>query len=237
VSRRTRAVALVGLSAVCAGAAVSLVNRYASDVRAQMGPLAPVVVATKELPRGLLVTPRTVLERLAERRVPVRYVPPDSLRSTRDALGLRVRSRVPAGSYLGGAQLGPPESRPDPGLAGHQSRVVEVSVSGAATTAELLRPRARVDVLITSERGPGPPRTYLSLQRVALVGLRSLRSDAAGADDSGPDAVAALRVSLRQAVLLTAAQNFARELRLVLRPQEDDRRFPPTAVAAGDLHP
>lgn len=237
MSRRARAAALLGLSAVCAGAAVSLVNRYASDVRAQVGPRVPVVVATKDLPRGQLITPRAVLDRLAERGVPARFVPPDSLRSTRDALGLRALARVPAGSYVGAAQLAPPDSRPSPGLAAEPARVVEIPVSGATTTAELMRPGARVDVLITSERGPGPPRTYLSLQRIPLIGLRPLHPDAVGGDESGPDAVAALRVTLRQAVLLTAAQNFARELRLVPRPQGDDRRFSSTAVTAGDLHP
>ena len=236
MSRRTRAAALLGLSAVCAGAAISLVNRYASDVRAQVGPLTRVVVATRDLPRGQLITPRALLERLTERRVPARFVPPDALRSSRDALGLRALARVPAGSYIGAAQLGPPQSQARPALAG-DGRVVEVPVSGAATTAELMRPGVRVDVLITSERGAGPPRTYLALQHVALEGLRPLQSDAAGGDDSAPDAVAAVRVSLRQAVLLTAAQNFARELRLVARPAGDERHFPPTAVAASDLHP
>jgi pilus assembly protein CpaB len=236
VSRRTRAAALLGLSALCAGIAVSLVNGYASDVRDQVGPLTPVVVAAKDLPRGRTITPKTARDRLATRRVPARFVPPDSFRSTSDALGLRAITRVPAGSYVGAAQLAPPGIRPDAVAAG-TGRVVEVPVTGATTTAELTRPGTRVDVLVTSERGPGPPRTYLSLQRVELVGIRSLQAEGVGRDESGPDAVAALRVSLRQAVLLTAAQNFARELRLVPRPEGDDRRFPPTAVAAGDLHP
>jgi pilus assembly protein CpaB len=228
---------LLGLCALCAGVAVSLVDGYASDVRAQVGPSVAAVVAAKDLGRGQLITPRAAHERLAIRQVPARFVPPDSFRSTSDALGLRALARVPAGSYVGTAQVAPPDSRPQSGLAGQRGRVVEVTVSGATTTAELLRPGSRVDVLITSERGSGPPRTYLSLQRVGLVGLRSLGSEAGGRDSSGPDAVAALRVSLRQAVLLTAAQNFARELRLVPRPQGDDRRFPATAVGAGDLHP
>jgi pilus assembly protein CpaB len=236
VSRRARAAALLGLSAVCAGAAISLVNRYASDVRAQVGPLTPVVVAASDLPRGQNITPRALLERLTERRIPARFVPPDALRSTRDALGLRALARIPAGSYVGAAQLGPPQSRTRPALA-DGGRVVEVPVSGAATTGELVRPGVRVDVLVTSERGAGPPRTYLALQRVPLVGLRPLQSEVAAGDEAGPDAVAAVRVSLRQAVLLTAAQNFARELRLVTRPRGDDRSFPPTAVAASDLHP
>jgi pilus assembly protein CpaB len=237
MSRRARAVALLGLSGICAGVAVSLVDGYASDVRARVGPVVPVVVAARDLPRGRLITPRVEHERLAVRQVPARFVPPDSFRSTSDALGLRALTPVREGSYVGVAQLVTPGNERTSGLTGRPARVVEVPVSGATTTADLLRPGSRVDVLITSDRGSGQPRTYLSLQHVELVGLRSLQSEAVGRGDSGPDAVAALRVSLRQAVLLTAAQNFARELRLVPRPQGDNRRFPPTAVAAGDLHP
>jgi hypothetical protein len=44
-------------------------------------------------------------------------------------------------------------------------------------------------------------------------------------------------VTLRQAVLLTAAQNFAREVRLVPRPVGDDRRLHATAVSAAQLRP
>ena len=60
----------------------------------------------------------------------------------------------------------------------------------------------------------GSPRTYLALQRLDLLDLRSWRG---GPGREGPraDAMARLRVTLRQAVLLTAAGNFARELRLV----------------------
>ena len=237
MSRRTRAAALLGLSAVSAGVAVSLVDGYASDVRAQVGPMVSVVIVNKDLRRGQLVTPRIARERLGVRQVPSRYVPRDSFRSTGDALGLRALARVPAGSYVGIAQLVPANERFPAGTGRQPGRVVEIPVSGATTTADRLRPGSHVDVLITSERGSGPPRTYLSLQRVELVGLRSQQPETIGHDDPSPDAIAALEVSLRQAVLLTAAQNFAREIRLVPRPQGDTRRFAPMAVAAGDLHP
>ena len=42
VSRRARAVALLGAAAICAGLAASIVSGYAHDVRAQVGPLVPV---------------------------------------------------------------------------------------------------------------------------------------------------------------------------------------------------
>ncbi len=48
-------------------------------------------------------------------------------------------------------------------------------------------------------------------------------ADAAAAPD-GPTALAALRVTLRQAIYLTAADNFAREIRLLQRPRGDRSR-------------
>ena len=48
-------------------------------------------------------------------------------------------------------------------------------------------------------------------------------------------ATATLRVTTRQAVYLTAAQNFAREVRLLPRPPGDRSRAGRAAVEAGGL--
>ena len=63
---------------------------------------------------------------------------------------------------------------------------------------------------------------------MALAGAELLRLDAAAdaappedAGAGGPTALATLRVTLRQAVYLTAADNFAREIRLLARPPGD----------------
>jgi pilus assembly protein CpaB len=232
---------MLGLSAISAGFAVSLVEDYAHEVRAQVGPLVPVAIARREIARGRSITPANVSTYISERRVPERFVPPGSFRSASDTLGLRTLVHIPAGSYLGGAQLG--EAAPHASSARaadtHVARVVEVPVAGATALGAVLRPGARVDVLVTSERAPGPARTYLALQRIELIDFRASGEGASLSEGGGlePDAVAALRVTLPQAVLLTAAQNFARELRLVPRPSGDQRRLSATAVAASDLHP
>jgi hypothetical protein len=58
---------------------------------------------------------------------------------------------------------------------------------------------------------------------------------ATGADaGGGPTAIATLRVTLRQAVYLTAADNFAREIRLLARPPGDHSPAG-AAVAQGQL--
>jgi pilus assembly protein CpaB len=227
---------MLGLAAVCAGLAASIVTGYARSVRAQVGPAVPVLMARQPVPRGKLLTPANVPRYLASRKVPLRFVPARTVRDVRDAVGLRPLVTIPAGSYVSAAQLGRSADDPDGDRSQNAlGRIVEVQVTGAAAMDGALHPGARVDVLITSERGSATPQTYLAIQGVELV---DFRTDTSSSDSPGePDARAFLRVSLRQAVLLTAAQNFARELRLLPRAPGDSRRLPPTAVGAADLHP
>ena len=78
---------------------------------------------------------------------------------------------------------------------------------------------------------------------MALAGVELLRwrADPAGgygdadAEGGGPSALATLRVTLRQAVYLTAADNFAREVRLLARPPGDRRAGAGKAVSAAEL--
>ncbi len=230
MTRRRRGVLMLGLATVCAGLAASMVDRYADDVSAQVGPLQPVVVARRDVSRGTLVTPAVARAVLQQRRVPLRFAPPRSLRSTREALGYRTLATLAAGDYVGEAQLGTP--RAVSRRSGRQSgRLVEVAVTGARTIASALRPGALVDVLVTTDggSGSGSPRTYLAVQRLELVDFR----DSPGAEArDGADATATVRSTLRQAATLIAAQNFAREVRVVPRPAGDVRRLGPTSVTA-----
>ena len=222
---------MLGLSAVCAGLAASSVDRYADDVAAQVGPLQPVVVVARPLPRGTLITPALAARGLAQRRVPLRFSPPGVLHGPREALGYRTLVSLAPGDYVGQAQLGTPTSgaRDRDAVA---ERLVEVAVTGAGTIAESLRPGASVDVLVTTDGDRGPPRTYLALQRLPLADFRETGS---ARGDDGAGATVTLRTSLRQAVTLTAAQNFAREVRIVPRAPGDRRRLGPTAVSAASL--
>jgi pilus assembly protein CpaB len=226
------------MAAICAGLAASITGGYARDVRAQIGPLTSVLVARTQIPRGTLLTPAKFSRYLAARYVPARFVPPRSLRLPADAVGLRTLVPIPAGSYLSAAELASPAARGGRTQAERLRgrRVVEVAVAGAAAFQGALRPGARVDVLITSERGQGGPRTYLALQRIEVADFRPAGEGGTPTADTR-ESLAWLRVTLRQAVLLTAAQNFAHELRLVPRASDENRRYSPATVSAGDLHP
>jgi pilus assembly protein CpaB len=209
---------MLGAAATCAGLAASSVSRYTNDVRAQVGPLVPVVVAHDDIPAG------SAARSLELRHVPARFAPPGALRSVAEAAGYRAAVGLRRGDYVTASSLAVRRDPPEAAASG--GRLVEISISGAGSLADALEAGAHVDVLITTDRGGGPGRTYLALQDAELVGF---------APAAGGRASATLRVSLRHAVLLAAAQNFARELRLVPRPPGDRRRLGPVGVTATGL--
>ncbi len=119
------------------------------------------------------------------------------------------------------------------GGVGRGERAVTVEVSGAVG----LDAGARVDVLVSTESGAGGGRTLMALAGAELLRLEAgptagTPPDATGS--GGPTALATLRVSVRQAVYLTAADNFAREIRLLARPPGDHSAVG-AAVSQGQL--
>jgi pilus assembly protein CpaB len=200
------------------------VSRYTNQVRAQVGPSVSVLTARADLGRGTAITPDLARRALEERSVPARFAPPQAATSLTEAIGQRLSVGLQRGDYLSRANFAGVASRPTG--AATSGRLIELSVAGAGSLSDMLRPRTRVDVLITTNGGSGDARTYLALQDAELVAF----SGGGVADDAKKSAT--LRVSLRQAVLLTAAQNFAREVRLVPRPPGDDRRLGAVGVSA-----
>jgi pilus assembly protein CpaB len=205
--RRRRALTLLGLALVCGWLAASEVRGSERRARQSLGPMATAVVARQDLAAGKPI----VAGQLAPRSVPARFLPPDALASAADAVGLRAAVALPRGAYVTASQLGSGAQAATPSLAPGE-RAVAVTAAGSATA--LGAPGGRVDVLVTTgARGSGHGRTYLAIQDVQLLALRP------GGD--ADHVTATLRVSVRQAVYLTAAQNFAQEVRLLPRPQGD----------------
>ena len=201
-----------------------------------MGAPTPVVVARQDISGGTRLQPQTLERVLTVEEIPERFVPPDSLTTPREAAGLRVATPLAAGSYVTVGDLETNVARgaaAGPELAPGE-RVIEVPVAGGAIgTAP---PGARVDVLVTTSPESGGGRTYVALQRVELLDARPAVQDVGAAGGEPATGVtAALRVTLEQAVMLTAAQNFAQEIRLLVRSPADRRRIGPTSVRAADL--
>jgi pilus assembly protein CpaB len=221
---------LLSVALASGGLAASQVRERERSVAAQVGPAVPVLVAARDLPAGARVSARA----LAVRRVPARFVPPDALASTAGVAGARPAVRVAAGGYLTASVFEGSKGEHREGVGvGRGERAVTVEVSGAAGLAV----GSRVDVLVSTESGAGAGRTLMALAGAELLRLEPAGSGTAPPDGpgaGGPTALATLRVTLRQAVYLTAADNFAREIRLLARPP-GDRSAAGAAVSQGQL--
>jgi Flp pilus assembly protein CpaB len=225
VSRRVRAIAFGSAALACAALAAALAGGYRADLDAQLGPLRPVVVARATVPARRPLRPADVDRLLEVRRVPQRFAPGGALSAPEQAIGREPAGPIPAGAYLLAAQLRAPSGhrrRPERPL-GRGRAAVEISVSAAAALATAARDPAgsRVDVVVTTEPGPGggSGRTYVAVKDVELLALSQ------GAEDpsvelpgpGGASATATLALTRSQALRLIQAENFARQVRLIPR--------------------
>ncbi len=215
MSRRTRAIAFLGLALVTAALAAGIADSYGSRVASGYGPLRQVVVATKSLGPRSVLRPADIAGGLETRRVPVRFAPAGALSDPREALGLEPTVGLEPGSYLVASQLRErqPRGGSSPAL-GPSRRPVEISVSGAEALLATGAAGAgsKVDVVVTTEpSGSGAGRTYVAAAAVPLLALGP------GADGPGPGGTAAATLALtkRQALRLIAAESFARKLTLL----------------------
>jgi pilus assembly protein CpaB len=180
---------LVGLALVLGALAAADVSRREAALDARLAPLVPVLVARTDLEPGRPIAVADV----EPRELPARWAP---LGAVPGVAGATPAVRIPRGAYVTAHDL----ASGGGGLR-RGERAVEVIAAG---TPELIAPGGRVDVLVTRE-GQG---TRLALQDVEVLATRIVEERIA----------ATLRVTLRQAVYLTDAQSFAREIRLLPRP-------------------
>jgi pilus assembly protein CpaB len=232
MTRRRRALALIGLAIVLGTLAGSDVARREAALTARIGPGTSVLVARADLEAGHRLT----LGDLALREVPARYAPPGAAALPGALAGRELAVPVRRGAALA------PELLVASGEG--SSTAVRVGERAALVTGtgspEDVAAGARVDVLVTSEGRDGAAGgTRLALEDVEVLAAAAAtrRADAAGdaADASAPQVTATLRVTLRQAVALAAAQAFSREIRLLARPPGDDARAGAVAAAASGL--
>ena len=224
---------LLALALVSGGLAASTVRERERGIEARVGPLVPVLVAARELPADA----RLVRGSVSLRRVPARFVPPDALGSAADVVGARTAAAVAAGGYLtaGHLRASRPSGAPR-GALGPGERAVEIQVAGGGLAGAA--PGSRVDVVVSTEAGAGGPtgHSFVALADVELLGLGQATGAAFGdSEEPAPAVLATLRVTTRQAIYLTAADNFGREIRLLLRPAGDRERVDRSAIGAGEL--
>lgn len=225
MNRRRRGIVLGGLALALGALAASDVAGREAALERRIGPAVDVVVARRALPEGRVLAAAD----LAVRRVPTRFAPAGAISRAGELVGLKLAAPVAAGADLSASAIAAADAPPPGAPVRAGERVAEIVATGSAAA---IRPGGRVDVLVTREAtGDAGGRTLLALQDVEVLA-------SAPAADGGPDApvgarvAVSLRVSLRQAVYLAAAQAFARELRLLPRAAGDRREIRrPLAVA------
>jgi pilus assembly protein CpaB len=241
-ARRRRGLLLLSLSLACGGLAASEVATRMGEVEARVGHPVPVVTARRDLAAGREIDPERLGGLLRVRQVPAAFAPRDGLADPREASGLAPAVPVAAGSFLtAGHFAASTGGRGERSLLRPGERAVEVAVAGGDALAAT-GPGGRVDVIVSSEPRTGAGSTFVALEGVELLALSPLAGGAGGLGSAANEgaaasatALATLRVSLRQAVYLTAAQNFAREVRLLARPPGDRGRSGRFGVSAAAL--
>jgi pilus assembly protein CpaB len=212
--RRRRAFVLAGLALLLGGLAASDVAGREAALERRLGPTVPVVVARTALEAGRPISPRT----LSVRHVPTRFAPHGAFGSPAEVAGQRLAASLPAGADVTTGALADPAAAAAGAPVGKGERVADVVAAGPA---DVIVAGSRVDVLVTREPRPGASGgTDLALQDVEVVGA----APAAGGGEGPPRIAASLRVTLRQAVYLAAAQTFSREIRLLPRAVGDRGR-------------
>ena len=231
-ARRRRGLLLLSVALASGGLAASEVRQRERRVDRQVGEPVEVLVAARNIRPGARIDRHA----LALRQIPARFVPPDALASAAGVVGARSAAPVVAGAYITPAALDLPEDARSAGPARGARDVTVAAVGGSALAGAA--PGTRVDVLVSTEPGAGGGRTQLALAGVEITRVGGSAGDpyarGDGAASPAPETLVTLRVSLRQAVYLTAADNFAREIRLLARPPRD-RSVAAAPVAQADL--
>lgn len=174
-----------------------------------------IVIAREPLPAGLALDAGTVAEVLTTTPAPDDLAVRGLFADPAEAIGRRLAAPVAPGEPISQAALGgAPGTGPAPLSVGE--RAVAVPLSAAGGSAAGASAGARVDVVASSGEGLAGTTTLIVSDAEVLAVAAPPAS--AGAEAQGE---ALLRVSARQALRITAALNFAREVRLLVRPADE----------------
>ena len=221
MSHRRRALLLGGLALVLGGLAAFNVAGREAALERRVGGLVDVVVAREPIAAG----DRAGAARAGD---PQRAGALRARRHDRQPqafVGRRAAVDIPADADLNAGMIVRDDAAPAGPDVRRGERVAEIVALGSP---ELVIPGSRVDVLVTPEpAGGGAGEAVLALEDVEVIAAAAVAEEDAPASKGtapGPRVAASLRVTLRQAVYLAAAQDFARELRLLPRASGDRKR-------------
>ncbi len=203
--RRRRGAGWLASAVVLATAALLLALARGDDRES-----ASVLVATGPIAPGTLIDEAFLDEQVGRVEIPSDLPLAGLLTSADVALGRRTVAGIAVGEPLTLASLGGgPGSGPRPLAPGERAAPVPLA-SHAAAGAGLV-PGARVDVVASTGEGAS------GRSRVVVADAEVLAVDTGGDPAVGEPSVV-LRVRAAEALRLTAATNFARDVRLLVRP-------------------
>ncbi len=196
------------VSIVLAAAAFTL----ASGIGTAPDSTASVLVAARPIPAGTLLDAAAAGGLLGHAPVPADLALVGMLTDPAEGAGRRVVAFIAPGEPITQASLGgAPGLTPAPLAAGE--RAVAVPLRAAGSLAAAPPPGARVDVLASDGEGlAGRTRVVVSAAEVLAV-MRA----GDGADGAG-DGALLLRLGVDDALEVARALDFAREVRVVIRP-------------------
>lgn len=170
-----------------------------------------VLVAQVAIPAGTDLAGGSAQGALVLAPVPNGLELPGLLRDPAAIGGRRLLVPLGAGEPLTESALGgSPGAGPAPLAAGERAISVPLALAGGAAGA--VRPGMRVDLVASSGEG------LTGRSRVVVANVEVLQVDDVASDGTRTDPGALLRVTARQALRVTEAIDFARGVRLVMRP-------------------
>jgi pilus assembly protein CpaB len=223
---------VAGILALAAGMAVFL---YLGQLEAEIGLKQMVVVAAKPIPARALITP----DMLQTAELPVKYLAPSYILNPADLVDGNTTAliNIAPGEYVQQNMV----SR-NAGLE-PDKRAVAVAVDSVTSVGNSVRQGNYVDIVVSYTDPQGVLKTELLLQNVKVLAVDTLLPAQggtggqtylpAGVDGTvklAPTTVATLELTPEQALQVTHAANFAKELRLIIR-RLDDQSAPNVAPA------
>ncbi len=231
--RRRRPWPLIVAALTAAILAATLVSRYSNSVRAQVGPLKQVLIARKDIPADKKIDPANAGAYFQQRLVAQRFLPQQYFTSAGELTGMKARVDIAAGTYISPGQFGG-DAQGSANVQSKGTRVVEVAASGSGV-AEQIGPGSRVDLVVTVGGDSGPGSSFLALEAAEVVAVGQAPDSGGSGSAGGPQILVSLLVTPRQAVYLTAAQNFAKQITVLPRPDGDTARIGPLSVSKSGL--
>jgi len=213
-----RGLLLAGAAGVAAAVLLTVAQRGPDGV--------PVLVARQALPAGTLLDAATLADAFVATRLraglPLGGLPADAAA----VVDLRTAVDLAAGEPLSLAALG--GGRPVIAPLSPGERAVPVPAQAVGASASALEPGMLVDVVASSGEGPA------GRTRVVVSGAEILAVESGGDGGFGTSpasGVVLLRAGARDALVITAALNFAREVRLLARPDGEGPGTPVSEVS------